>query len=379
MLEKMKKILCKIDYAMLLSALGLVIILPIGFSLSHEHYEGSCNSGPKLFLNHELKDTITPYVELVNNSKKIIRIIAHPLHQFTFMSELWIPPLIDAIQRGVDVQVISTQDTVRDLLNFTNFELIDGVNRTCFINLVIGDDDKLLYASSLLRDYSNDLGDFALLFDDCKSIVADAIGLFDYLKLFKNESHPTIFTHSYCPGFRYPSIHRTSSGNSLLFGIAPMDFVSPMRKHVIDLIRDFFDTENSNISIFSPSLFPPPAQSRVSMPEMVISDQIENSATFSNCSFRILLSVNELKSSSNVTMSLSRIPRIDMAACSASSMSPSFFVRDSETFFMPIPFQLAMINDVLSLALHIEDEDISVRLQEHFDRFWDDDKTIHFD
>lgn len=364
----------KIDPFLIFAVIGLIVIFPIGLTIDKDTYEGSCEEDPILYLHDDLYPKNTKFANFVDSANKTIKMVASCLFPFYPNNETWIDPLRRAVKRGVKVQILTNSDVVSKYLPFAEIIKVSDALSSFFISLAIADDSKVVYSSQFFGKYETVQSDFFVEFQNCKSIAKDATSIFNFFKMISLNPKASQYTRSYCAGFGFPAFHKTDYG-MYAFAMAPGRFVAPGRMSVIDLVYTYFYSAFANISIFTPSLFPEVNHSRQNMPEMIMSDQIENTAVTKNLTTRILMSREQFKSATNITMSLSRVPRVEMRTCKARDTAPTFFVQGTETLLMPMSFESAVSLDVTSIALYLSNLPVATKLQNQFNKYWSDNET----
>jgi len=364
--------LMKVDPFLIFSILGLMIIIPIGFSIDYKPYESCCKSPPTLYLYDDISNgSSLQFSNFVSKAKKSLFIVSRTLFPIDPDYERWILPLKNAVDRGVKVKILTNQIALQEKIPFVDLVVVPNTIQHFFVSFAIADEMRFIYTSQLFGNFSSVLADYFLEFNDCKSIVADAIAIFNFFVDFASNPNISVYPHNYCPGFHYPMLHTTPQGSQIVFGISPNRFVSPGRQSIVSLVRSFFNASHQTIDVFTPSLFPESIRSEDNLPELVMSDQIENSVVSGNCSIRILMSLNEFNSRANLTMSLKKVPNIYMKFSKTEPISPSFYVKNEECLFMPMSFESAISFEIMSIAVKIKDPSIVLKVKKHFKEIWD--------
>ena len=366
----------KIDPFLIFSAIGLIVLIPLGFTLDHKSYEGQCKEPPILYFQKDLEQNPNLFKDFCNKANTKISIVARTLWPIAPDPEIWIAPLKAAVDRGVSVEILSSQQTIKKYFNFTTFILTNESLPNSYTSFAVADNDKVLFSSQLFGDFKSEEGDYYIDFKNCKSIARDAQEIIDFYKQITEQKKLTLFPHYYCSGISYPNVHTTNGNDAYSFSIAPTDFVSPGRESIITCIQNFFNTGNNmNISLFTTSLFSGVNQSSEYMPELLMSDQIETSASLNNNTIRILMSSDQYSRAVNTTMSLSRVPNVLMGVRKVRPTSPSFYVKNDTVIFMPMSFEAAISLDMTSLALTLKNAEISQRVEKHFEEYWYSNST----
>ena len=366
----------KIDPFLIFSVISLLVLVPLGFTLDHQSYEGKCSEPPVLYFQEEFNENSQIFAEFCRNAKRTISIVARTLLPLSPDPEIWINPLKDAVSRGVFVEILSSQESLRQYFNFTTFILTNRSLPNSYTSFAVADDDKVVFSSQLLGDFKSEEADYYLDFKNCRSIARDAKEIINFYKQITETNKLSLFPHYYCAGISYPNIHKTCDDDAYFFSIAPAEFVSPGRQSIIATIQNFFMTgSDTNISVFTTSLFSGVNQSSEYMPELLMSDQIETSVSLNNNTIRILMSSDQFAQAANTTMSLSNVPNVLMGIRKVKPTSPSFFLRDDIVIFMPMSFEIAISLDMTSTALTVRNKAISEKVKQHFEYYWYSNST----
>ena len=361
----------KIDPFLIFSTISLLVLIPLGFALDHQSYEGNCSEPPILYFQKEFNENNKIFAEFCKNAKKSISIVARTLLPLSPDPDVWINPLRDAVSRGVSVEILSSQESLRQYFDFTTFILTNNSLPNSYTSFAVADDDKVVFASQLLGEFKSEEGDYYLDFRNCKSIARDAKEIINFYKQITTTNKLSLFPHYYCAGISYPTVHRTCDNDAYFFSIAPTAFVSPGRQSIISTIQNFFmGGSDTNISLFTTSLFSGVNQSSEYMPELLMSDQIETSVSLYNNTIRILMSSDQFAQAANTTLSLSNVPNVLMGIRKVKPTSPSFFLRDDIVIFMPMSFEIAISLDMTSTALTVKNKEISEKVKQHFEYYW---------
>lgn len=366
----------KIDPCVIISLIGLLVFIPLTFTIDHLPYEGNCSEPPILYLQDELGKNSSQFAEFCESAQKSILIFARTLMPIGPDEKTWIEPLRKAVKRGVHVEILTSQVLLKKYFNFTTIILTNKRMPNTYASFAIADTQRLIYTSQLFGVYSSKEADYYIDFKKCKSIVSDATEIFNFYKAANSQDNLTLFPHYYCAGFSYPTVHKTCEDDAYSFGISPPIFVSPGRKSTIDDVREFFsESKDTNISVFTTSMFPEINQTGDDVPELIMSDQIETAASLNNITIRILMSSDQYAAATNTTRSLSQIPNVITGIKKVRETSPSFFIRDDLVIFMPMSFEAAISLDIASLSLKMKNKAISEKISKHFEDLWESNST----
>lgn len=366
MIERIQKFFIHIDLFLVVSVLGLLIITPIGFTVDHTHIEKRCNLGPRLYTQSNITNSIpAPFIEFLNKSEKIIEIVVSLFSPPENISE-WVQQLKYTHNRGVEIHVVTDDSAIESSLSpFCHVTYVDSSKPRMLVYFAQSDYKRTIYASRLFNNWKQNVhSGFLIDFPDCQSVAHDASSLFSLLKYYAENGFPSHFLKKFLPGSSFPNVHHWSTG-SCSFGIWPPKLIPPGRRSVSSLIKQFFRSSKSNFSIFNPSLFPVLETVDKDMPELLISEQIEQIA-YRGSSIRILISNNSIKSYS-IFNSLQHFPHIHVKTLSSLTYSPLFYLHESMSGFIPMTFS----NDnTVTFSLSIEDQDLAAQLKEFFDGYW---------
>lgn len=361
----------KIDYCFILSVVVLAVILPVGFTVDHQKFVGECNSPPQLYLSErDVSDAFINFIKSAKSSIKLITRLTFPLD----LNKYSVDSLKDAQKRGVNIEMLINDNGQIDNKTFPHVEFFPkDTSTTIYISFAIADEKRLFYASRLL-DKSNSSTEYALYFDDCASMAQDALGIYNFFKMLIKNNHLNLFPHSYIPGYSYPARHMDNKGGNYTLAIGPPRFVCPNRYLTYDLVNDFFGQANGNISVCTDQIFP--ADQR-SVSTSSVSTLIETTASRNNnTNIKILLSSSTQISPSILSMSM--IPRIEIRKYKfkQNMNAPSYFVSGRKTIFLPLPFDVSLQLDIVSLSLTVENDDIAKSIKGHFNDIWTDSKPV---
>lgn len=370
MIEKIQKFYIHIDLFLVISIIALIILIPVGFTVDHTHLEKCCKSGPSLYTQSNISDSIpAPFIEFLNKSEKIIE-IAVSLFSPQGYFDNWTQQLLLAHKRGVEIHVVTDDPAIeRSLSSFCEVTFIDSSKSKARMLVYFAQSDykHTIYASRLFNDWSLNNSGFFIDFPDCQSVAYDASSLFSLLKYYAEKGFPEHFLKRFLPGSSFPKVHHWNKG-SCSFGIWPQELIPPGRKSVTTLIKDFFKSPKSNFSIFNPSLFPVLETVDKDMPELLISEQIEQMA-YSGSNIRILITNNSI-SSYSIFNSLRHFPNIHVKTLSSLSYSPLFYLHESMAGFIPMTFTNDYSDLTITFSISIEDEKLSAQLKKLFDDYW---------
>ncbi|OHT00394.1 hypothetical protein TRFO_32993 [Tritrichomonas foetus] len=364
-----------IDPCLFISILMLIILIPVGFTVDKNHLEKSCNKGPDLFLPSDITKSVPePFVDFVQKAENTIELVVsqfNPHHNF----QTWVDILKIASKRNVKVSVITDDKTIYDALNFTDITFKNSSsieeNVNMFVFFAQSDFKRTIYASRLFNDWRNiSSPNFILSFSDCKSLAKDASSLFHLLKYYCANGFNNHFLNKFLPGFSFPNTHKWPQG-SCSFGISPPLLKPPGRKSVYALLKDFFNSSCENLRILTPSLFPNVEEVHQEMPELLLSEQIEQAA-FQGSNIKILLTSNSTDNSE--LNSLKYFPRIEVKT-NTFSYSPTFYLHGSECGFMPMPFQNTVSSSSITFSIRIKDKNVTDKLSDHFDKIWNEKES----
>lgn len=377
MKERIPKFFLRIDPLLVISIIALLILLPIGFTVDYKHLEKRCNSGPTLYTQSNITTSIpVPFIEFLNRSERLIEIVVSLFspQEYIYIDE-WSQQLQITHERGVEIHVVTNDPTIAEKLSsFCQISFVDTskLKAHMFVFFAQSDYKHTIYASRFFNNWlSNTQTGFFIDFPDCQSVAHDASSLFSLLKYFAEEGFPEHFLKKFLPGSSFPNVHHWSTG-SCSFGIWPKKLIPPGRKSVTSLIKEFFRSPKSNFSIFNPSLFPVLETVDKDMPELLISEQIEQIA-YSGSSIRILITNNSIKSYS-IFNSLQHFPNIHVKTLSSLTYSPLFYLHESMSGFIPMTFTNDDSDPTITFSMSIEDEKVSSQLKDLFDRYWNPEK-----
>ncbi|EAY20314.1 hypothetical protein TVAG_192900 [Trichomonas vaginalis G3] len=370
----------KIDPCLVICVLALAVLMPIGFTIDHKPYVGKCAASPHLYLgNHS---SISNIINAINASNYSIKIVssARYFHAPLQDSNDLINCLNNKAQNGVKIDIVDNNalnpNSLIKKIDYIQFKN-DGYGNNLFMTLIIIDNKRVVFASQMFTLMkSSSASDFVLDFEDCESIAAESIEIFNFVKKVAAESLITLFPHYYSPGYSYPQEHFSiDKKSSYLFSITPEYYVCPNRKFTKDLIHEFFTEKIGNISLFSGELFPT-SHNQGNIDDMfLITNLIETAASKQNSSVRIVTQNSKNSSICDATLSLSRVKGVQLRV--NTNNYATYFVHDDSVVFMPMSFNAAYENSVILLALRIKNIDIANEVLDHFNYYWEN--STHLD
>lgn len=376
MIAKIQKFFSNIDPFLVICIISLVIITPIGFTVDRTHLEKRCNCGPRLYTQSNVTNAIpTPFISFLNESREIIELVVSRFYPSGNIDE-WALQLKYTHDRGVKIHIVTDDfNIVNSLSSFCEVTYVSksNVKTRMLVFFAQSDFKRTIYASRLFNDWSSiQYSGFLIDFPDCQSIAHDSSSLFALLKYYAEKGFPNLFQKKFLPGSSFPRVHHWETG-SCSYGIWPTQLIPPGRKSVTSLLNRFFQSSNSNFSIFNPSLFPTLEIVEKDMPELLISEQIEKAA-YSGSNIRILITNNSVKSYS-ILNSLMHFPNIHVKTLSSLAYTPLFYLHETMSGFIPMTFTNDDSDLTITFSMSIEDRELSAQLKEYFDAYWYSTKT----
>jgi hypothetical protein len=380
MLARIPPLLRQVDPCFILSVVILAIIIPVGFSIDHLKLETSCTTGPVLYLGDYL---ITPRVPLpfrwfLGNSTTVVRLIISSYNASSESEAIarYYSVLKVASDRGVSIDLITNTPSIYDNFTFCKTRTLLTASGGMFVFLAESDGRRVIYSSGLLAEANCPEGQFFVDFANCKSLANDVRALFDMLVNYgKSGDYPSIFLKKFIPNGSFPQRHSLPGGGSCVLGISPEELAPPGRFPVVNWVDDHFVDFGDNLSLLSQALFPRASKAGVDMPELLLTERIEN-ATLHGTNVRILIPTREWSRSEQEVRSLLQFPNVDVKVTNSTTRGrcrlPTLYTFRDVTGFMPMPFEYIVDSSAITFSLHITDASIAERLLAHFNQLWED-------
>jgi hypothetical protein len=377
MKERALQIARGIDPCLIFSILSLAILIPIGFTLDHVKLQTQCAQSPLLYLGDQNNaDRIpTPFADFISKATTDVEIILasnHP-HGDDNHTNYYVL-LKTAADRGVRVNLVTD-----DLDLFENFTfcskryLLKSSTVQMFAYIAQADHKRTIFSSDLLSQYVCPDSRFLLDFPDCTSVANDVSSIFQLLAgVADSGDFPSVFSHASIPGSSFPREHSLPNGGICRLGISPQSLVPPGRSNVSDLMSDVFQKVGKRLSVVTESLFPTPQNASLYMPEMVLSERIEE-ASLNDTKTRILISTRDYAGSHCQVRSLMQFPNVNIRVFNASVANctiPALYTFGNASGFMAMPYEQIVRTGNLTFAVHLVDSGLAAVMQDYFDTLW---------
>lgn len=382
-MEKIKIFILNLDFYLITSIIVLIIITPFGLSFGKVTIENRCNAGPLLFIQSDIEATVPqPFKDFVNQTTEFIELV---VSQFFPRSDFtdWANLLRSAHdERGVSIHIVTDDSSISAALeSFCEVTFIQNPQTEDSIKMLVffgqSDSKRTIYASRLFSAWSKgEETHFFITFPDCQSLAHDASSLYSLFKYYANKGFPQLFLKQFLPGSTFPNVHHWNENGSCSFGISPSDLTPPGRNTVRSLLNEFFqNSQNDELRVLTPSLFPSVEEVQQDMPEMLLSEKIEKAA-YRNSTIQILLTNSPSALTNNSELiSLQNFPHVEIRNLPI-SYSPTFYLRKTECSFMPISFMNSISNSIMTISMNINDEELTAKLRKQFDKFWESSHPI---
>jgi hypothetical protein len=369
----MLKFARRADPCFVISVIGFIVIVPIGFTIDHVSLQKRCSQTPVLYLNPNWTADFVPlpFVTFVQSAKKEIHLVlgsSNETHGGLFGGYYWL--LRRASDQGVAVHIVTNNADIAANFSFCASMKLVRQPGAMYVFLAQADGVRGLYSSDLLAHYVCPETEYLIDFPDCRSVASDIASLFRLLQTYADSGYPTLFSHRFLPGSSFPAVHALPGGGRCQFAIAPESLTAPGRARVIDLIDSYFKDFGSNLSVLTNALFPRPNALSDDMPELLVSERISVGA-LNGTNIRVLLPQTELMRSRDELRSLGQFPNVEIRATNPKQCRlPTLYAFRSQSAFMPMPFDLFVKSDAVTVALRLIDDAFAAKLKDHFDALW---------
>lgn len=361
-----------IDPCFLLSTLMLVILLPIGFTIDHQKVIRECEESPILYLANDiiLEDEVpVQFIDFLNSAQKKIEIVTsvfYPMPHFDI--EKYMKLLKYTQDRGVEISIVTNNPMIA-----SNFSFCDVTfnNFSLFVHFAQADGKRTIFASKLFGKLSSEITDFYIDFPNCASVAADTSALFNILQYYaRQNAFPSLFLHKHVPGSSFDSLHSLPHNGLCSFGIAPYKLTPPGRNSITDVVNTLFNVSQTNLSIVTQNLFTDIQKVEEKMPELFLSEKIEQAAV-KGASIKILIPEGQAAAHRLSYKSLEQIQGVKIRIFrNRDSYTPSFFIHDNDSGFMPMPFAEIMADNSITIAILLNEATVAEKLHSHFENLW---------
>ncbi|KAH0786710.1 hypothetical protein GPJ56_009342 [Histomonas meleagridis] len=364
-----------VDPFFIFCVVAFVVVIPIGFLCDYTHLETQCSEPPLLFLHDELKGTIPkPFSEFINSATSRIQLVISQFNPHSSFSPYY-DLLKNASDRGVKIEIVTNFREIYQQFNFADVTLFNSSESQLFVFFAQADGKSSIYASRLFGAFSVPQGDFLIHFPNCKSFANDASSLFTLIKDTALHGFPKLFPKTSMPGSTFPSKHSLPTGGFCFFGISPHNIQPPGRLSLETLASLFFGgTPGGNISVLTQAMFSSVEVVEEDMTKMLLSEQLEKEA-LQGSSIKIIVPLFEASSSKAEYRSLIQFSGIDIHTANM-SYAPTFYTNGENCGFMPMPFEYIIVSKAITFALHMTDEGVCTKLENHFMKVWNETQVF---
>jgi hypothetical protein len=368
----MLQLVRRADPCFVISVIGLIIVVPIGFTIDHVRLHRHCSASPVLYLNPNRTDDLVPlpFVWFVQSARREIQLVLSSSNDTRGdLIAGYYRLLLGATGRGVSVHVVTNDAAIASNFTFCATMTLARAPGAMFVFLAQADGARGFYASGPVTGYVCAELQYVVDFADCASVAADIASLFSLLRTYAVSGYPELFSHALLPGSSFPAVHALPGGGRCEFAVAPQPLTPPGRAYVVDVVDRYFREFGPSLSVLTEALFPRPEMVRDNMPELLIVERIAIAA-LAGTGVRVLIPQAEWIRSRDQLRSLAQFPNIEIRPVAHECTLPTLYTFQNQAGFMPMPFELLVKSDAVTVALRLIDDAFAAKLKDHFDALW---------